>query len=40
VDILIKNFSKDNILYQPGSDMSNDMKANSIQINLTGAEIQ
>ena len=40
VDILIKNFSKENIVYVVGGDPSNDMKANSIQINLTGAEIQ
>ncbi|MEY3200011.1 MAG: hypothetical protein RJA13_1969 [Bacteroidota bacterium] len=40
VDILIKNFAKENIVYVVGGDPSNDMKANSIQINLTGAEIQ
>ena len=40
VDILIKNFSKENIEYVVGGDISNDMKANSIKINLTGAEIQ
>lgn len=40
VDILVKNFDKDNFKYTIGEDITNDMKVNDIQISLTGAEIQ
>lgn len=40
VDILVKDFSKDNFKYKIGENITNDMKVNDIQISLTGAEIQ
>jgi len=40
VDILVKNFSKENFEYKIGDNASIDMKVTGIKINLTGAEIQ
>lgn len=40
VDILVKNFSKENFEYNIGNKESTDMKVFGIKINLTGAEIQ
>ena len=40
VDILVKNFSKENFEYKIGDNESIDMKVTGIKINLTGAEIQ